>query len=93
MGSRNEKEPAQVASDTGSFVSNVAGAVNPARPALGRLSDTAAAVTLGPRLLSSAWRLFKRHPLSVSVAGVALVWAAYSLRAGSSTRARARHIG
>jgi len=54
--------PAEVASDTGNLVENVASAAAPSRSSLGRVIDTAVAVKVGARLLPGAWRLFKRHP-------------------------------
>jgi len=74
-------DPAKLASDTGAWPQKGAGAaVNPAKSALSRVGDTAAAVKLGAQLLPAGWRLFKRYPMSSALVVLAVVSTVYSTR-------------
>lgn len=77
---------ASVASDAGALLQRMAGAVAPSRSTVGRIVSTAAAAKAGARLFPTAWRLFKRHPLSASFIIVGLVAAACLLPQGVLTR-------
>lgn len=87
MNTLNPGEAAQVAADAGAFVEKVASAGNPDSASLARLGKGVGALQLGARLLPAGLRFIKRHPVTGSMAIVALIGGAYWLR---TTRAHIR---
>ena len=79
-----------VAQDSGAFAEKIAGAANPTRSTLGRVTEAAAAVKLGARVLPAAWRLFVRYPVRASVVVFTLASLAYLMRPPAQTGRRGR---
>jgi hypothetical protein len=80
MTTQDAAEAANVTAQAGSFVEKAASAGAPDGGTLARLGKGAAAVKIGARLVPTFWRFMKRHPVSGSLALVALVGAAYWMR-------------
>ena len=75
-------DPAQAASEAGEFVAKAAGAVDPGRSILGRLTATVSAVKLASRLAPAALRLFRRYPVAAVFGLLAVAGALYLARQG-----------
>lgn len=79
MNASNPAEAAAVASDTGAFAKNVAGAASATHSPVTRLGEAAAAVKVGARVVPAAWRLVRRRPWSAGLGLLALFAGAYLL--------------
>lgn len=77
MAMNDAHRAAQVAASVGNLSERTAGAANPSRSMLGRISDAAAAVTLARRVLPTAWRLLRRYPLLFTLGAAATLSAVY----------------
>jgi hypothetical protein len=74
-------ESSAVASDASALVERAAGAADPARSTVGRITAAVSAVSLGVRALPAGLRLFRRYPLVSSLAVAGVIWAVVTARA------------
>ena len=74
------EESTRTASDASAMAQNAAGAANPARPMVGRISAAVSAIGLGARLLPAGLRLFRRYPVPSTLALAGVIWAVLAAR-------------
>jgi hypothetical protein len=77
-------QSAGAASDASAFVEKAAGAANPTRSTMGRITAAVSAVSLGARVLPTGLRLFRRHPVLSSLALTGVIWAVLAARSQRS---------
>jgi hypothetical protein len=81
-------ESARAASDASDLAENAAGAANPARPTSARISAAVSAIALGTRVLPAGLRLFRRYPVTSTLALAGVIWTVLAARSQSSGASR-----
>jgi hypothetical protein len=79
-------DSAGATSDASAFVEKAAGATNPSRSTVGRITAAASAISLGARALPAGLRLFRRYPVASGLVVAGLIWAALAARPQRSER-------
>jgi hypothetical protein len=73
-------EPTGAASDASALIEKAAGAANPTRSTVGRISAAISAISLGARVLPIGLRLLRRYPVASGLAVVGVIWAVLAAR-------------
>jgi hypothetical protein len=80
------EESTRIASDASALAENAAGAANPARPMMGRISAAVSAIGSSARLLPAGLRLFRRYPVPSALALAGVICAVLAARSHGSHR-------